>query len=520
MNGKQFSWLLIIAIVAGGLGWYLLKNRESDRQSFGQKIGYPILPDFPLNDVTHVVIKNQTNELNLVREEERWRVRERSGYPADFEDIGEFLRDVWQMKAVQSIPVGPSQRPRLEVVEPTEGAKGSGTLVEFKNKDDETVGSLVLGKKHMRQADSSSPFGDTGWPDGRYIRVVGGADEVVVVNEPLSNIEPKPDQWLDKDFFKVAKIRSVDVVYPVQTNSWTLKRETESGDMALVQLMPGEELDTSKTYGVANALSSPSFSDVLPKDADLAEYGLDEPVTVKIDTFEDFTYHLKVGEPTSDDKYPISFAVEAEIPADLPPGPEDETDEDKETRTTEFESKKEELEKKLAKEQNLEGWTYLVSKWTIDPLLKKRGEFLKEPEEETVPTDLGTESSMNDEELIPRIEIPGLPPVPDDLPVPTPARQPALIDIPEPEKQPLPELKIPTNPDPVPDAETSEQPVVSPEPEPEPQPVPVPERETNAGSGADGGDSESADNATEPEPTLESEPESESKSDPQPEPVP
>ena len=51
-----------------------------------------------------------------------------------------------------------------------------------------------------------------GLPDGRYVMVGTGAKTVAVVSDPLSNLEAKPDLWLDKDFFKVEKIRSIAVV--------------------------------------------------------------------------------------------------------------------------------------------------------------------------------------------------------------------------------------------------------------------------------------------------------------------
>ena len=69
-----------------------------------------------------------------------------------------------------------------------------------------------------------------GWPDGRYIMVGTGSKTVAVISDPLSNMEPKPDQWLNKDFFKVEKIRSIAVAYPVATNSWKVTRDSETAN--------------------------------------------------------------------------------------------------------------------------------------------------------------------------------------------------------------------------------------------------------------------------------------------------
>ena len=67
---------------------------------------------------------------------------------------------------------------------------------------------------------SPSPYGgDEGFPDGRYVMVRTASKTVAVVSDPLSNIEAKPESWLNKDFLKVEKIRSIAVAYPAATNS-------------------------------------------------------------------------------------------------------------------------------------------------------------------------------------------------------------------------------------------------------------------------------------------------------------
>src|SRR2546425_8304667 len=119
-------------------------------------------------------------------------------------------------------------------------------LVEFKDQKDKTIKSLLLGKKHMKKSDrpSPSPFGgemgDEGWPDGRYVKVGNDSENVALISEPLANIEPKPEQWLNKDFFKVEKVRTLAVAFPAATNSWKLSRETESGEWKLAEAKAGE----------------------------------------------------------------------------------------------------------------------------------------------------------------------------------------------------------------------------------------------------------------------------------------
>src|SRR2546427_457701 len=116
------------------------------------------------------------------------------------------------------------------------------------------IKSLLLGKKHMKKADRPSPYGagmgDEGWPDGRYVKVGGDSENVALSSDALANLEPKPEQWLNKDFFKVEKPRAIAVAFPVATNSWKLSRETESAEWKLAEAKPAEQLDSSKASGV------------------------------------------------------------------------------------------------------------------------------------------------------------------------------------------------------------------------------------------------------------------------------
>ena len=60
------------------------------------------------------------------------------------------------------------------------------------------------------------------------------------------------------------KPRSIEVTFPVATNSWKLTRETEAGEWKLADAKADEPLDLSKAAGVSNPLNSLAFTDVLP----------------------------------------------------------------------------------------------------------------------------------------------------------------------------------------------------------------------------------------------------------------
>ena len=319
MNRKQLLILVALVVVLGVVGLVVRQRNQTSWQGAGrQGAGAKLMGDLPVNDVAAIVIKGGTNEVDLVKQDNLWRVKQRSNYPANFSEISGFLLKAADLKAVQTEEIGPSQLGRYKLLPPGP-ATNTAILVELRDQGGKVIRSMLLGKSHMHKAEARpSPMGDMGenegWPDGRYIMLGTAAKTVSVVSDALSNIEAKPDSWLNKDFIKVEKIRSIAVAYPAATNSWKVTRDTETGsDWKLADAKPDEKLDSTKTSSFSYALSSPSFNDVLPADTKPEPAGLDKPTVVTLDTFDHFTYTLKLGQKTNDN-IPIIVAVTAQIP--------------------------------------------------------------------------------------------------------------------------------------------------------------------------------------------------------------
>ena len=411
MNRKQLLILVVLVVVLGVVGLVLhQRNKTSWQGGSRQGAASKLLGDLPVNDVATIVIKGGTNELDLVKKDNLWRVQQRSDYPASFSEISSFLLKAADLKAAQTEEIGPSQLSRYKLLPPGPGTN-TAVLVELRDQNGKVIRSLLLGKSHMHKTEGrASPMGDMGdsggWPDGRYIMVGTASKTVAVVSDPLSNMEAKPESWLSKDFFKVEKIRSIAVAYPATTNSWKVTRDTETAsDWKLADAKPEEKLDSSKTSSFSYALSSPSFTDVLPLDVKPDAVGLDKPTVVTLETFDDFTYTLKLGQKTNDN-IPMQVTVTAQLPKERTAG-KDEKPEDKTRLDKEFKDKQKTFEDKLAQEQGYGKWVYLVSNWTVDSLLKDRKDLLAEKKEEPkkdekpVAGDHAKAGSTNEPPLVP-----------------------------------------------------------------------------------------------------------------------
>jgi hypothetical protein len=399
MNRKQLTLLIVLAAALGGLGWLAYQKQQSSFTESKVRLGEKLLPNFPINDVAQFTIKQPKAELTLAKKDDVWTVVERGNHPANFSTISEFLRKFWELKVTKPVRVGPSRLPALELV-----------TVEFKDAAGKPIKSVLLGQKHMRESGGQeAAFGGGGsFPDGRYLMVGTDIATVSLVNEPFANAEAKPADWLQKEWFKVEKIKSINIVTAEATNQWKLSRETESGEWKLAEAKPTESLDSGKSSALNSALSYPNFDDVVT--GTNAAGVMDKPIVATIETFEGFTYTAKLGKKTDDDKYHFQVDVAGSFAKERTPG-KDEKPEDKEKLDKEFKDALSKKEEKLKTEKGFAKWTYLVSKWTVDPLLKNRHELLADKPAETKAD-------------APPTGTPGAPPLPGGLPGSLPGNLP------------------------------------------------------------------------------------------------
>lgn len=382
MNTKQLAILVAVGLALGGAGLYVRNQQSAGYRQSSAQLGGVLLSGLDASSLSGLRITQGTNQLNIVKSGNDWTVKERGGYPANFGSIQDFVRKLVDLKATQPVQVGPSRLPVLELVSPD---KGPGVLVELLGADGKTTRSLLLGKKHTKGGQDDGGMAAMGgaWPIGRYVMVDNKIETVALVNEPLANAEPKPEQWLEKEWLKVESPVSVTISHPDATNSFSLTRTNEFSEWSLVDTKAEEKVDTAKTGVFSSLLSSPSFDDVVV-DAQPAALGLDKPVQAKIKTAGGWTYTVKIGKAQDGDRYPVQFTTEAQLKTQRTPG-KDEKKEDAEKLDKEFAEKLKKQQEKLAAEQARGRWTYLVSKWSIDSLLKKRSELMVDPKKDETP---------------------------------------------------------------------------------------------------------------------------------------
>ena len=368
MKPKQFLLLLVAALVLGGGGLWVLRQRSATFDRSRGAMGGSLLGTFDGSQVAALRIRQGSNTVNVVREGDQWVVRERGNYPANVADLGAFLQKLDGLKIARPVNVGASRLPLLDLT------ADAATVVDLLGSDGQPVKSLRLGRQSTKAGGGADDFMmGGGFPDGRYVQV---GELVALVGDPLSNARPNPADWIAKEFIKVEQPVRVQIRHPESTHSFTLSRTNEFADWVLADPADGEALDKNKLWSFSSLMGSASFTDVL-LEPDLAALGLDAPVEAQITTAGGLVYDIKVGAQDGDG-YPVQVSVTGAFESERTPGAE-ESAEDKERLDQEFKDKQAGLQKKLNAEQALGKWTYRLSQWSVEPLLKKRSELLEAP---------------------------------------------------------------------------------------------------------------------------------------------
>jgi len=376
MSRKHFLYLIIALVVLGGAGLALVWQDIAAYRASGAKIGAKLLPGLKIADVAEIRLQDPKHQVTLGRQEKMWVVQERGGYPASFQEISDLMIKLVELKVTQSEQVGASLLPRLELADPGKG-EGGGTLVEFKDGAGKVLAGLVLGKKVLKKDPLNPlPAAKDGVPAGRYVRVAGGKDTVVVVSDPLGKAEANPGKWLNRDFFKADRIRTLAAGPEGGAPHWRIARAEEWGQWKFAA--GGGDLNPGAAVAAVNKLGSLSFDDVA---LDSGKEASGKPLVIVAETFDNLVYTVKLAGKGKGDDYFVGFAVKGEPPKSRTPE-KGEKPEDKERRDKEFAESRKRLEERIAAEQALAKWTYVINRRELEALLRSREEMVSRRRED------------------------------------------------------------------------------------------------------------------------------------------
>lgn len=431
MNRNQIIILSGILLAGVGSAVYLSNKRSGVITSTAAGVGAAVLTNFEPADITSFSINDGKKNVTVDFKDGKWVLPSRDGFPASLAGVNELRDNAFAMRVAAVQKVGESQLGRLKLKEPAEGVSEEerGTTVSFRGNAGAEMATVIIGKK-LEDAQPDNMFNMSPQsPKAQYVKVKGVEGSVYQAKDGFSKLDADPKNWLDKEkFFKVEKHKSITVTGPTPEESWKVYRDAEGAtDLKLDAPQAGEEFESSKASAAGSVFASASFDDVLPA-AEKDKAALDKPThTVVIETFDGPKYTVKVGAKVAADaaegaaeSYYVSFAVEGQYSETPPPytAPEPTAptepaapaadaaedvkkkyEEDKKKFTeakTKYDADKKAWDdgkksaedsfknqlvtkkEKLATEQGMQSRIFVMQKYTLDPIMKKRSELCKD----------------------------------------------------------------------------------------------------------------------------------------------
>lgn len=335
MTNKNLILLAGVAAVLGGVAWSLNSGKKMNAPSL---VGKKILPAFNVADVSAIEIGGK---VKIAASDAGWTVASLYGYPADTGKIRENLLKLHDLKVGQVANGRKIENP---------------TLVDILDAKGKSLAALPIGETHKRKATGPmAMYGAGGFADGRYVRY---ADKVVLVKDTLDAFDGDPKKWVDTRIAAVPAAEVKDVVYEQGKEKVELDRV--DGAWRLKGLTDKEELDTSKTYAIDNALAYLDFASVAdPSKA--ATYGFETGAVYRATLKNGIVYTARLGNAKGTERY-LKLAASY-----TPSG----------TNKTEIAALQKTVDTFNAKSGK---WIYTVSSYQADNLSKTRKDFVKAKE--------------------------------------------------------------------------------------------------------------------------------------------
>ena len=379
MNTKQLTVAGALLLVLLAVSYSVMKKDNSTWKRGDSEEKQPLLKEFDVNKVAKIAFKTNDGKLTLAVKDGKWAVVDKSGYPANFKKVSDFILSVRDLKVAQFPRLVKSQFASLKLIAPKPGGENSdsGMLMSFSNANGKQMISLVLGDKHMpkkKKQDMMMMFSGN-QPDGRYV-MLEKSDKPALVTDPLSAAGTDPAKWIDKSFLKTENVTSVALRSHDGKLKWKITREDPNSPWTLQGAGKNEKLKPMVMRDATSVFNSISFDDVLPASTPASKTGLDNADSASIKTADGFTYVVKLAK--KDGKIYAKFAIAAKIVEKRKPGQAEKPDE-KKTLDKKYAAKIAKLKKKLEEERFYQKWIYVLPSYSVDKILKKRSDFVETP---------------------------------------------------------------------------------------------------------------------------------------------
>ena len=373
MDRKQLINAVIILVILTVISFFTFKKNLSSWHR-GNDIGKKkIVTNFDVNKVAKITIADSSESLTLYKNgDDKWCISERADFPANFEKLSDFLLTLSEINIIQTPRITKAQLPSLKLIMPKKGSnnKETGTTLAIYDKSGKKMLSLLIGEQHFPKQEADPTSFNRPEADGCYI-LKDGSDQVALINNALSAVNPDPKRWMDKDFFKIDDILAISRKDKQGKTLWTISRDTLKSPWKIAGLEAGEQPLPRPMMEATLAFSKMTFNDVYSlegkefKNAD----------TIVINTERGLLYKIQLIPEGNNYIAKCTIAINPDAFTQAPD--KKEGLKDKKTEEESLTAKKRLLNKELENLTKYTKWAFELPKYKVEKVLKKRNQFYR-----------------------------------------------------------------------------------------------------------------------------------------------
>jgi hypothetical protein len=296
-EGKKTGIFWIAALLMLGVGGLVAYQPGGNQNDTEMPINEPLFADFkdPLAAATMKIVTFDegqgtlgTFEIRKDRETGNWTIPSRDGYPADaVEQMKNAANALVDLRVLDTIVAEPADHEDFGVVEPNlealnVGDEGVGRLVTFKDADQKTLASMIIGDPvkeqegqiYVRKPNQDLvyvvPLDDTplttkfqDWIEADLLKISSIDIEEMVVKDYNTNVNPLSGQ--------VALTRNFDATLGLDGADWKLEElkefdpENPFAEPKIIEVAADQKLNTTQLNEIKNALDDVKITDVVRK---------------------------------------------------------------------------------------------------------------------------------------------------------------------------------------------------------------------------------------------------------------
>ncbi|MGA6926723.1 MAG: DUF4340 domain-containing protein [Desulfosarcina sp.] len=373
MKSKTFLMLLV---AAGVLAALFFVRYENNRSSQSVELGERLFADLPVNQVAEVAVADAEDRVTLVKGDQLWQVKERDGYPADFDELRDTVVKLSRLKIGRSFSGTTESLSRLSLMPPgAADATGTGKQITLTDGSGKILADVILGQ--TRETDD----GATG---GQYLKKADD-DTIFLVDGQFRFLKTAPSEWLDNEILdvKAQEVASVACSIDGKTEPlYVLARPEKDAAARMTPVPNGRTADPAKIEQVFDALAPLTIDDVRSADS---------PPPAAQSTRARLDYRLYDGrlisvypESEKEDSYTLRLTVENAEGDPSPVAEAEKTPSIEGGATDGAEAKTPAPEPKTADQldEALRPWIFSIKKWQYDSFITQPESLLEEVKKE------------------------------------------------------------------------------------------------------------------------------------------